>query len=333
MRLISSDIWPTGKRLGSPHESIRYKFYVFLVCLVISILMWFMIILSRESISSLEYSVKYSNLPEGMALLNSPDSLVTFMVSKGGLEMIALKYFTRRKPLEVDLNVLDLKPQGQFYISSFSTSRLASSLHRRFMLTEELISISPEEIFFRFELLSGKMVPVVPRVNLHFQKLFKQSGNIKTIPDSVKIVAPKGVLNKISLVETVPVSLKEISGEVRFKADVALPDPAVNIQVYPSEVEVVVPAEKFTEITIELPVESESPGVDLKTFPGRVRVTFWVALSDYGRIDDVMFRAVADISESPQKNRAPVKLISLPSFIEVIKIEPKEVEFLMLGHD
>lgn len=307
--------------------------YVFLICLTISVLMWFMIVLSRESISSLEYSVKYSNLPEGMALLNTPDSVVTFRVSKGGLEMIALKYFTSRKALEVDLNELDLEPEGQFYISSFPTYRLASSLHHRFMISEELISISPEEIFFRFELLSGKMVPVEPKVNLSFQKLFKQSGSIKTIPDSVKVVAPKGVLNQVSFVETVPVSLKDISGEVRIKARVSPPDPAVKMQVYPSEVEIVVPAEKFTEITIELQVESESANIDLKTFPDRVKVTFWVALSDYGRIDDVMFRAVAVVSESPDKNRAPVKLISLPSFVELIKIEPQEVEFLMLGHD
>jgi hypothetical protein len=293
--------------------------------------MWFLIVLSRQSISTLEYSVNYYNMPEGMALLNSPDSLVTIRVSKGGLDMIALKYFTSRRPLEVDLNKLDLEPEGKFYTSTFSTSRLAATLNRRLRLSDELISISPEEIFFEFELLSTKMVPVVPNVDLGFQKLYKQAGNIETIPDSVKAVGHQEVLNEISFVETVPVILKEIAGEVRVRAGIVRPDTVGPIRFYPSEVVVVVPAEKFTEITIEIPVVSES--ADYKIFPDRVKVTFWVALSDYSRVDDVMFQAVAVIAESPDKNRAPVKLISVPSFVEVTKIEPQEVEFLMLGHD
>jgi len=292
-----------------------------------------MIILSRDSVSSLEYTLKFTNPPEGMVLLNAPDSVITFRISKGGLEMMALKYFSGRKYLEVDLSSLDLRPQGPFFSSSFLTSRLASSLHKRFRFSEELISISPEEIYFRFELLSGKMVPVVPNTNLTFQKLFKQAGSIRSIPDSVKVVAPGDVLNKISYIETLPVSLKDIAGEVRIEAILKTPEPAEKIQLYPSTVELIVPAEKFTEITIPLMIESESGNYRLKTFPEKVEVTFWISLSDYSRIDDVMFRAVADVSGSADGNIAVVKLISVPSFVEVIKVEPQEVEFLRLGHD
>jgi hypothetical protein len=297
--------------------------------------MWFMIILSRESVSSLEYPVKLLNVPEGMALLNKPDSIVTFRISKGGLEMFVLKYFSRRKPLEIDLSTIDLKPQNQSFVGSLPTALLVSSLPGRYMLSEELISISPTVISFRFELLSWKMVPVVPNVTVTFQKSFKQTGVIRAVPDSVKLVAPQGVLDHIWHAETVPVSLREISGEVRLEADVSalVTEGNMNVTAYPSKVELIIPTEKFTEITIELPVESEFSDIGLKAFPDRVEVTFWVALSDYGRISDGMFKAVADISESPDKNRAPVKLVSVPSFVEVIKTEPREVEFLLFDND
>jgi hypothetical protein len=333
MKLRSSVIRQIGRRLKAPDESIRDKFYVFLICLAISVLMWFMIILSRDSVYSIEYTLKFTNPPEGMALRNAPDSVITFRISKGGLEMIALKYFSGKKYLEVDLSSLDLRPQGRFFSSSFLTSRLASSLHRRFRFSEELISISPEEIYFRFELLSGKMVPVVPNTNLTFQKLFKQAGSIRSIPDSVKVVAPGEVLNNISYIETLPVSLKDIAGEVRIEAILKIPDPAEKVQLFPPAVELIVTAEKFTEITIPLLIESESGSYRLKTFPEKVEVTFWISLSDYSRIDDVMFRAVADISWSTDRNIATVRLESVPSFVEVIKIEPQKVEFLLLGHD
>ena len=48
------------------------------------------------------------------------------------------------------------------------------------------------------------------------------------------------------------------------------------------------------------------------------------------QVNAEMFSVVADIPKNPSENRAAVKVSIYPEFVDIIRIIPQEVEFLIL---
>ncbi len=333
MKYETTIIGQLRKVIRPNDERVRHKFYVFLVCLAISIFLWFLIALSNESVSTLEYPIKYIHMPEDMMLVNHPDSTLTFRIASGGFEMITLKYLSRRRPIEVDLGNLNLEQNGEFYTANYNTSRISQEMLSQNKFSEELVSISPQNLYFRFEPLAGKKVPVIPNLTLSFQGLYRLSDSLIATPDSVMVIGAKNILNEVKFVETVDKTVRNIDGPMKVMADLQSPEPDGNIKMVPRQVELTINAEKFTEATVELDVETEQDGVRVKTFPERVTVTYLVALKNYNRIDKGMFRAVVRIPDNQDITQVPVVIENKPSFAEITKVEPEQVEYLVLSND
>ncbi|MCB2222175.1 MAG: YbbR-like domain-containing protein [Bacteroidetes bacterium] len=333
MKSETSVIGKLRKVITPQDDRFRFKLYVFLVCLGISIFLWFLIALSKESVSTLEYPIRYTNMPEDMMMVNHPDSTLTFRVASGGFEMITLKYLSRRKPIDIDLSNLNLEEKAGYFTATFSTSRLSKELLAKNKFSEELVSISPENLYFRFEPLVGKKVPVIPNLTLSFQGLYRLSDSVRANPDSVLVVGARQMLDQIRFVETEDKAVKNISGPMKVMADIRSPELNGQLKMVPQQVELTINAEKFTEATIELEVETEQNDVRVKTFPERVKVTYLVALKNYNRIDAGMFRAIVSIPQDQSISQVPVKIVARPSFTEITKIEPEQVEYLVLSND
>ncbi len=114
---------------------------------------------------------------------------------------------------------------------------------------------------------------------------------------------------------SVPLSIPENTGELRC---------------IPENVSVVLTVDKFTESEIEIPIVYSGQDHAIKTFPEKVKVTYFVTLENYKRITTEMF--LADVSFSGEENpeKLKINLVQYPSFIKIIKIEPLEVEYLLI---
>lgn len=310
-------------------EKTRANLSVFLVCLVISIFIWFLIVLGKESFTSLDYPVEFINPPADMVLVNKPDSILTFRISSGGFELFTLRYLSRRKPVQIDLASMTLEENKGFFSGEFNTSRLIADVNDHYKFSEELISISPHTIKFRFEPLAGKMVPVVSGLVLEFQKQFRLSDSVVFNPAEVKVVGPRNLIDQIESVSTLEELVSSIEGEV--SSTVELERPFANLVLLPSEVEYSLQAERYTESSIELLVHAADEKTLIKTFPEKIKVTYLVSLSNFKRVDPELFAAVVRIpAQSVEKTKAMVEILRMPDFVEITKIEPAEVDFLVL---
>lgn len=308
----------------------RGNLTVFLICLAISVFIWFLITLSKESYTSLEYPIEFVNLPTDMVLVNNPDSVLTFRISSGGFELFTLRYLNRKRPVRVDLEAVNLEEQDSIFTGAFLTSRLTASIRKQYSFSEELISISPETIEFRFEPLSGKMVPVKSALLLEFQKQFRLSDTITFVPPQVKVIGPRNLVDALDQVFTYPERVVDISGNISGRVKLEKPIAHEQLTLQPEEVEFRLQADKFTESTLELPVSILSKDVMVKTFPQKVKVTFLVSLSDFKRIDPSLFEAGIVLPDPPgEGTKAKVSLSRIPAFVEVTRIEPEEVDFLV----
>ena len=231
MKLETNFIEQFRGRLKRLDINSRSDAYVFLICLGISVLIWFLIVLSKQSATTLEYEMKFVDIPEDMILVNDPDSVLVFRIESGGFELLTLKYLSRQKPVEVNCRNLSLQKQNGYYSASFSTSQISSNIMKAHNFTEELVSVSPETIEFNFERLEGKMVPVIPDLNLSFEKQYRLKDSLILKPDSVKIIGSANHLQKINQVRTKPYSINDVKsdGSINCELDNLFVNDQVNI--------------------------------------------------------------------------------------------------------
>jgi len=304
--------------------------YVFLICLGFSIFIWFLVNLSKESITFVEYQIVYSNVPKDLVLVNKPDSTLSFRVSSGGFELFTLKYLSGKKPIEIDLSNIQLTSEGEYFKAVIPSSQISENIINRLSLSEELISISPQNLYYKFEALSSKKVKVIPRLVLGFEKQFQLTDSLRVTPDSVLIVGTKNVLSRINFLETTKEEFKNIDKSQTVSSAIVFPDNASQIKVVPKKVDVYLSVDKFTESTIEVPVSCLNDNINVKTFPDKIKITYLVALKDFKRVDQSMFIAGVIIGEEITASKLNVEITHKPSFIKITKVEPKEVEFLVL---
>ncbi len=312
-------------------KKIRHELYVFLICLVIAVFIWFLIAVSKQSYTTLEYPVTFVHPPADMALVNHPDSILTFRISSGGFELFTLRYLTPKKPIEVDLrNIVLVRQDGQ-YAGVFNTSRLSAEIRAQYRFSEELVSISPEQIHFRFEDLAGKMVPVVSALKLGFQQQYRLTDTIAFDPPMVKVVGPQNLIDRIDHVKTRAVQVSNINEMVTGTCGLVKPFTSDQLALVPDQVSYSLKAERYTESTIALPVHSDGEVQVVKTFPETVNVTFLVSLDNFKRVTPDLFSVVVDIpEEAGSRVKARVRLEKVPSFVDVTRVDPQEVDFLLL---
>jgi YbbR domain-containing protein len=106
-----------------------------------------------------------------------------------------------------------------------------------------------------------------------------------------------------------------------------------NITVYPKTVQVTVPVNEFTEKTIKIPVKiiNNSNYYNIKVVPQRVEVTFTTSLNRYANINPDLFEAEVDLEYWKKYGHStlPVKIIRVPEFCKVVRVEPRNIDFII----
>jgi len=215
-------------------------------------------------------------------------------------------------------------------MSVFPTRQISNKIVNKMNISEEIVSISPENIYFRFEILSGKKVKVIPDLDLTFAQQYQFSDSVQIIPDSVTINGPKNVINKIRYIETESINLQNVSESQTVISQLKLPESANNLKLVPTEVEVSFTVDKFTESTIEVPIKYFHENTRIKTYPENVILTYLVSLKNFNRVDIDMFKATVNYSDDINSRKLKVEISHSPSFVKITKIEPEEVEFLII---
>ena len=313
-------------------EDFRNRIVVFLICLAISAFVWFLIGLSKESYTSIEFPVKFINEPEDLMLANKPDSILSFRITSGGFELITLKYLTRKHPVEVDLNKWEMTKEGQYFTLQIPTKEIAQNIINKLNITSEFVSYSPQSISLKFQALKGKKIPVVSRVHLSLQKQYQLSGSVKIIPDSVTVLGPDLLIDTLEMAYTEEKDLNDIEDSMSVEVKLSVIVANENVRLVPEKVKIEIPVEKYTEETIRVPITANDyENLKVKTFPDVVNITYHVSLSDYKRVNKNAFMAVVDVGkENEQAGKLKVMITRQPDFVKITKIEPEEVEFLVL---
>lgn len=306
---------------------LNKRVYMFLFFLSISIILWLLIKLRYEYVSTITYKVSISELPDNKVVVE-PDSLsATVKIKALGYNLLRYKLFKYYKPLVATADGF-VSINGKNYIL---LSRQLDRFSLQLGADLTLLDVNPDTLYFQVSDVVQKRVTVKPDLKIAYAKQYMQAGGYTVTPARVKVRGPASVIDTLNFIYTQLLALENISDNI----DVVLPiKPVKGISFQPSEVRVSVPVEKFTEAKVDVPVSCINVplGYDVLISPKVVTLTCNVAVSKYFTLRPDHFTMVCDYNDliKEPSGKAIVKLIKHPDFIGRIQLDPRKVDFVIV---
>jgi YbbR domain-containing protein len=166
-------------------------------------------------------------------------------------------------------------------------------------------------------------------IKTEFKPQFYQNGEITTQPDSIQLTGPASMLDTIQSLNTEKLEIKNIDSDIERTAKILHPE---NTNINEEKVFVQIPVERFTEkeITVPVQVKNKPQDLNIKLFPAQVKISFLVGLNKYENITAADFNVYVDYNEADYDTEMlEIKIESKPSFIQMLRISPQAVEFLI----
>ncbi len=324
-------VYKIAKYLKKVHFKNDKRVVAYFVCVAIATVFWFLNALSKTYTVDIFAPVKYVNLPANKTLASDLPEQVELTVKAHGFTILRRKISFLISPLEFNVNELTNNRMIDNRRSNFifPTRQFLTELSYELSNDLEILSMSPDTMYFNFDKMSQKKVKVKPIVRIDLKKQYQISGDIVSIPDSVIVSGPKSILDSLYFVSTENkqfLSVKEpIKAEVNIK-------PVKELFFEPQAVKMVIPVEEYTEAQQSVPVVFENlpENLKIKLFPSKVKASFQVGLSRFSGIHPEDFKLVVDYSDILKgKQQLKITVKSNPAFIYDLKITPEEIEYLI----
>jgi len=281
----------------------------------------------------IQMPVTYTHLPKHKVLTSTSDTVLQVEIVEKGSNLFRLLYVDGVKPITISLRFLPLYFKGGIYYGIITPSLLINEIEREQNLLGKIVSVSPDSIYLTFETEKSRKVPVKANLDLSFEKQYMRYGLVDFEPDSVLVKGPERIIEKLDSASLGQITLEKL--DENFTGNMSFPTDSANqyLTFSPQQVTYSVPVEKFTEAETDVPVKIiNANGLKIKTFPDRVKVYYTVALKDYPKVEPGMISIVADLTtvNLNEDDKIQVGVESYPEFIRINKIEPEEVEFIIV---
>ena len=149
------------------------------------------------------------------------------------------------------------------------------------------------------------------------------------MPESILVRGPREILDTLKFIYTKPIELKNLSHTVKRDVDlVILPELKSELD----EVMVQINVEQYTEAKFEIPISiiNQPDSLLIKTFPAKVKVTCRVGLSQFSKLNNSSFNAVADFTQRTGIiAKLRVILDKVPETVLSVDYFPKDVEYII----
>jgi YbbR domain-containing protein len=303
----------------------------YLVCVAIATGFWFLNALSKTYTEDIIVPVSYINFPNNKTIASKPADRFEMKVRAHGFTILRNKLSFLFMPLEFNVNELTKDRMQISKKSSFAIPSRQFYTELSYQLSNELdiLSISPDTLYFKFDQMGTKRVKICPVVKLNLKKQFQISGNIETKPDSVTINGAQSTIDTLQCVYTE--TLRGNSVDQAFTKDIKI-RPVKEVYFDRKSVEITVPVEEYTEAQqmVQVGIIDKPIGRNIKLFPAKVSISYQIGLSRFAQIHPEDFKLTVsykDILEG--KPRLKISVDSTPAYIYSLKIKPEELEYLI----
>jgi hypothetical protein len=301
--------------------------------LVLAIFLWFLTKLSKDGYTqTIDFPISYKNLSSDQNFGVKPLDNLKVTVTAEGFNILryVLPNFVK---LKVDVADVQRKTRDgrSYWLTSNSLDNIAAQLGPEVQVR----SILPDTVFFDFQKLSKKKVPIVLQLegDLPPSRIVYKKPVLK--PDSIWVSGPNSRLAVINEIKTTSWAANANKDSVTKKLPLKLFDEE-NLKFSQKEVQVKLRFTDVTESSLEVPISvlNIPEGYELKIFPPDVKLNYHVAIPDYNKVGKGDFEITADYGEVGNKlDKQYLKLVlrTRPDYVDYISFEPKRVEYLLIA--
>jgi len=324
-------VYKTVKYLKKVYFRNDKRVAAYFICVVIATFFWFLNALSKTYTVDLATPVHYVNFPDNKTLASTPPEQFDMKIKAHGFTILRHRLSFFFMPLEFNVNDMTGNRMKETRRSSFAFPSRQFLIELSYMMSNdmEILSMSPDTLFFRFDQMGQKRVKVKPVLNINLKKQYQISGGIKSTPDSVTVSGPQSVIDTLQFAYTETMLFKNADQPVLTKAKIS---PLKELFFEPQTVELSFPVEEYTEAQQLVPVtlNGQPDNVTIKLFPAKVKVTFQIGLSRFSEINPEDFKLTVSYSDIQEgKQRLKITIESAPAYIYSLKISPEKLEYLI----
>jgi hypothetical protein len=305
------------------------RIVVFTICLLIATVLWFLNALSKDYSTEIAYPVKFINPPRNQFVSGEIPSKLELKVEAHGFILLRHKLSLSFSPLVLNISDItkDLTSVSGTY--TIQTSMLINRISNQMSKEITIEGIQPDYILIKLDSMATKSVLVSPSVQLDFKPQFKLKDKIGVNPEKVTIKGPAALLDTLNVLYTELRVFEKLEADIERVVSIEHP---ANTEITPGKITLKIPVEKSTEKELKIPVliKNKPDGLTIKFFPSEIKVTFLVGLSEFGKITSSQFTAVIDYNDiNSETTNIKVNIENKPANIELIRISPETVEFLI----
>ncbi|GMT44828.1 MAG: hypothetical protein IEMM0006_0660 [bacterium] len=274
--------------------------------------------------------IKYNHQPAGKLITALNDSTTTVHLKSNGYNLLDLLLHGSLDSLNVDLRQHDIKKDadGQYFIN---TGSLRESTAQQLGVNDRDIEFSKSKLSFSMELLHKRKMKVSALLDLTFKSQFRLY-HFKIIPATITVYGPDKIMDTLKGLNTAMIHLENLENSQKVKVKIHNPYPRM-LRFLPPKVTVDLDVERYTERSVQIPVDVSEIRPEIRTFPNIATVNFNVFIRDYEKIRANQFKLIPNIKNINLRKvkKLRLELVSKPKNISNERIVPSEVEFIIIN--
>ena len=306
--------------LNSPQDRA-----ILLICMGIALLFWIFIKLSQEysATKTIQFSIL---IPEDKTLVSLPPDDMKIEMRGSGWDLLYDLFLAAQVELEYDLS-------DQVALSRSRNQLLSDIRNQLYSKRLEIRSLNYEGVQFQLDNKTTKSIPVRLQADLKYAPGYQLEQAPILEPDSIQVSGPATLVDSLVFWLTDSVLFSDLSVDVNKQ--IALQKSQASVLIRPSNVNLRVEVEQYTENTLFVPLQIiNAPDSILRIFPKNVSVNYIVGLSAFNDIRANDFTILADFSNvdinHKNNNEVPVRLTKQPKSVRNVNISPEIARFFIL---
>jgi len=268
------------------------------------------------------------NTDADIKIKNDSSYQLTVYTKAKGFALFTLLF---RSPVTLNLDAKeDVTTYPNHYI--FDSQKNTFLIEDNLGTSYEVLSIKPDTLAIRYDKLMSKTVAVTIDKELSYTAGFDIVEILHQNMDSVKIIGASDELAKINVVQTEALVKKNINTNFNSVLNIINPSPST-IEIIPKQITVNAHIERFTEGTLEIPVELKNipDDITINYFPKKITVFYYLALKDYKTIKPSDFKVVCDYNTITNNQPYMIpKIIAQPETVKRATIKQQRIDFIKL---
>jgi hypothetical protein len=304
----------------------NYKtFNNFFIFFLISVLFSTIVKLTKVYTKNVSYKINLFEIPDNKIIINQSADSLKLTVSSFGFDFI--KYYLSNQTINISSR--DILDNSQSYVITQSNNY--SQIHNFINPGFKLVSINFDSIFFDYDKLATKNVPVVLNSSLNFSQGFDYFKNFNLLPDSISLIGSEIALNSINFVNTKELVLDDIKSSVTQNLELDISN-TNNFKYSDKSVKIFIDVEKSTESVLNLPVSiiNIPADININYYPKKIKVSFTVSLDNYQKFSSKDFKIICDFNQISQYGKLTAEVLNQPKLIKNLRLINNEIQYVIL---